>query len=74
MRISLVNLAMESVQEVEQALSGQGYEITADRSLTVDEILALSPEVLVTEVTPSDMPRSCPPECARPSRRGHDRW
>jgi S1-C subfamily serine protease len=55
MRISLVSLAMESVQEVERALSGQGYEITADRSLTVDEILALSPEVLVTEVTPSDL-------------------
>ena len=55
LRISLVNLAMESVQEVERALSGQGYEITADRSLTVDQILALSPEVLVTEVTPSDL-------------------
>ncbi|MFY9584423.1 MAG: trypsin-like peptidase domain-containing protein [Candidatus Acidiferrales bacterium] len=55
MRILLLNLGMESTQEVKQALSGQGYEITADRSLTVDEILALSPEVLVTEVTPSDL-------------------
>src|SRR5882672_8889351 len=55
MRVLLFNLGMESTQEVKQALSGQGYEITADRSLTVDEILALSPEVLVTEATPSDL-------------------
>ena len=55
MRVLLLNLGMESTQEVKQALSGQGYEITADRGLTVDEILALSPEVLVTEATPSDL-------------------
>src|SRR5260221_365103 len=55
MRILLLNLGMESTREVKQALSGQGYEITADRSLTVDEILALSPEVLITEATPSDL-------------------
>ncbi len=55
MRVLLFNLGMESTQEVKQALSGQGYEITADRSLTVDEILALSPEVLITEATPSDL-------------------
>ena len=55
MRILLVNLAMESVQEVKRALSGQGYEITAHSSLTVEEILILSPDVLVTEVTPSDL-------------------
>src|SRR2546427_11199166 len=55
MRILLLNLGVESAQEVKQALSAQGYEITADRSLTVDEILALSPEVLITEATPSDL-------------------
>jgi DNA-binding response OmpR family regulator len=55
MRILLLNLGMGSTQEVKQALSGQGYEITADRGLTIDEILALSPEVLVTEATPSDL-------------------
>jgi S1-C subfamily serine protease len=55
MRILLLNLGMDSTQEVKQALSGQGYEIIADRDLTVDEILALSPEVLVTEATPSDL-------------------
>ena len=55
MHILLLNLGLESTQEVEQALSGQGYEITTGRSLTVDEILALSPEVLITEATPSDL-------------------
>src|SRR5713101_7573178 len=55
MRILLLNLGIDSTQEVKQALAGQGYEITADRSLTVDEILALSPEVLITEATPSDL-------------------
>ena len=55
MRILLLDLGMESVQEVKQALSGQGYEITTERNLTVDEILALSPEVLITEATPSDL-------------------
>jgi S1-C subfamily serine protease len=55
MRILLLNLGMDSTREAKQALSGQGYEIMADRSLTVDEILALSPEVLITEATPSDL-------------------
>src|SRR5882762_4606032 len=55
MRILLLNLAVESVQAVERALSGLAYEITTDHGLTVEEILTLSPEVLVTEVTPSDI-------------------
>jgi S1-C subfamily serine protease/DNA-binding NarL/FixJ family response regulator len=55
MRILLLNLGPESTQEVNQALSGQGYEITTDRRLTVEKILALSPEVLITEATPSDL-------------------
>jgi S1-C subfamily serine protease len=55
MRILLLNLGAESAQEVELALSGQGYEITTGRGLTVDEILARSPEVLITEATPSDL-------------------
>jgi S1-C subfamily serine protease len=55
MHILLLNLGAESAQEVEQALSGQGYEITTERGLTVDQILARSPEVLVTEATPSDL-------------------
>src|SRR5258705_6145351 len=55
MRILLLNLGTESTQEVTQALSGQGYELTTGRRLTVDEVLALSPEVLITEATPSDL-------------------
>jgi len=55
MYILLLNLGMESTQEVKQALSGQGYEITTELNLTVDEVLALSPEVLITEATPSDL-------------------
>src|SRR6202158_1045805 len=55
MRILLLNVGPESTQEVNHALSGQGYEITTDRGLTVDEVLALSPEVLITEATPSDL-------------------
>jgi S1-C subfamily serine protease/DNA-binding response OmpR family regulator len=55
MRILLLNLDTKSTQEVRQALSGQGYEIVADRSVTLDEILALSPELLITEATPSDL-------------------
>src|SRR6202030_4093052 len=55
MNILLLNLRKESAQEVQQALTGQGYEITTERFLNVDEILALSPEVLITEATPSDL-------------------
>jgi len=55
MRILLLNLGLESAEQVNQALSGQGYEITTDRRLTVEKILALSPEVLITEATPSDL-------------------
>jgi len=55
MHVLLLNLGTESTQEVQQALLGQGYKITTDRNLTVDEVLALSPGVLVTEATPSDL-------------------
>jgi S1-C subfamily serine protease/CheY-like chemotaxis protein len=55
MRILLLNLDQGSTQEVTQALSGQGYEITTGRGLSVDEILGLSPGVLITEATPSDL-------------------
>ena len=55
MRILLLNLDIGSTQEVGHALAGQGYEITAARSQRVDEILDLSPEVLITEATPSDL-------------------
>ena len=55
MRILLLNLGTESTQAVEHALSGQGYDIAAEHSLTIDQILARSPELLITEATPSDL-------------------
>jgi DNA-binding response OmpR family regulator len=55
MRILLLNLDQASTQEVTQALAGQGYELTTGRGLSVDEILSLSPGVLITEATPSDL-------------------
>jgi S1-C subfamily serine protease/DNA-binding response OmpR family regulator len=55
MRILLFNLDQGSTQEVTQALAGQGYEITTGRGLSVDEVLGLSPGVLITEATPSDL-------------------
>src|SRR5580692_9188334 len=55
MRILLFNLGTESTQAVEHTLSGQGYDIAAERSLTIDQILARSPELLITEATPSNL-------------------
>ena len=55
MRILLLNLNTDALEAVERALAGQGYEITSESGLTVEEVLALSPEVLVTEATPSDL-------------------
>lgn len=55
MRILLLNLGSASLEAVQRALAGQGYEIAADSGLTVEEVLALSPEVMVTEATPSDL-------------------
>jgi len=37
------------------ALAGHGYAIVTRAGLTVEEVLALSPEVVVTEATPSDL-------------------
>lgn len=55
MRALILNLRPESLEAVNQALSGQGYEIATENGLTVDQVLALSPEVLITEATPSDL-------------------
>ena len=55
MRILLLNLSADSSSQVNQALSGQGYEFFTESNLTVDDILALSPDVLITEATPSDL-------------------
>jgi S1-C subfamily serine protease/DNA-binding NarL/FixJ family response regulator len=55
MRILILNLRPESLGAATRALSGQGYEVATESGLTVDQVLALSPEVLVTEATPSDL-------------------
>src|SRR5258708_16813555 len=55
MRLLILNLRPESLNAATRALSGQGYEVAAESGLTVDEVLAISPEVLITEATPSDL-------------------
>src|ERR1700747_1586403 len=55
MRVVLLNLGEASLEAVQPALAGQGYEIATENGLTVQGVLALSPEVLVTEATPSDL-------------------
>jgi len=55
MRILLLNLGAESLEAANGALANQGYDVANGDGLTIDEILAMSPEVLVTEATPSDL-------------------
>lgn len=55
MRILIVNVSEESLGAVNGALLGQGYEIIAKNGLSAEEVLAFSPEVLITEATPSDL-------------------
>ena len=55
MRILLLNLSPGSLDAINHALAGQGYEVTTENGLTVEEVLTLSPEVVVTEATPSDL-------------------
>ena len=55
MRVLLLNLNPETNELVSSALAGQGYDVTTESSLTVDEVLALSPEVLITEASPTDL-------------------
>jgi len=55
MRILLLNLGLQSVAEVNQALGGQGYELLTESGVSIDEILSLAPGVVITEATPSDL-------------------
>jgi S1-C subfamily serine protease/DNA-binding response OmpR family regulator len=55
MRLLLLNLGVDSLEAVNKALAGQGYDVATDQGLAVDHVLTLSPEVLVTEATPSDL-------------------
>lgn len=55
MRILILNVSEQSLDAINRALSGQGYQITAKSGLTAEEVLPLSPQVLITEATPSDL-------------------
>jgi S1-C subfamily serine protease len=55
MRILLLNLTAESLLEANNTLAGQGYEISTEIGLTIDQVLALTPEVLVTEACTGDL-------------------
>src|ERR1700732_3778702 len=55
MRVLLLNLNSETNELVNGALAGQGYEIATESGLTVDDVLALSPEVVITEASPTDL-------------------
>ena len=55
MRVLLLDLGVDSLQAANSSLASQGYDVATNRGLAVDQVLALSPEVLVTEVTPSDL-------------------
>lgn|SRR5579859_582861 len=55
MRVLLLNLSPETKQQANDALAGQGYTIANESELTVDQVLALSPEVLITEASPTDL-------------------
>src|ERR1700758_4228574 len=55
MRVLLINLGDASLAAVNCALAGQGYEIASESGLTAEEVMAISPEVLVTEASPSDL-------------------
>lgn len=55
MGVLLLNMNNDSLGAVQEALAGQGYEVTSESGLTVEQVLALAPEVLITEATPSDL-------------------
>ena len=55
MRVLLLNLGVDSMEAANKSLASQGYDVSAHHGLTVDQVLKLSPEVLVTEATPSDL-------------------
>src|SRR6266404_2844660 len=55
MRVLRINLSHSPRAAVIRALAGQGYEIASESGLTAEEVMAISPEVLVTEASPSDL-------------------
>jgi S1-C subfamily serine protease len=55
MRILLLDLSAGSREAVNSSLAGQGYDIVSQNELTVEDVLKLAPDVLITEATPSDL-------------------
>jgi len=55
MRVLLLNLGVDCLWAANKSLGSQGYDVATHHGLAVDQILTLSPEVLVTEATPSDL-------------------
>src|SRR5215475_5728556 len=55
MRILLLNLSPETISHVSQALGGQGYDLMTESGIGVEEVAMVSPGVLVTEASPSDL-------------------
>jgi S1-C subfamily serine protease len=55
MRVLLLNLGTESLEAATKALAGQGYDVATAQDWTVEQVLTMSPQVLVTEATPSDL-------------------
>jgi CheY-like chemotaxis protein len=55
MRVLLLNLSVDTLQAANSSLASQGYDVATHRGLAVAQVLELSPEVLVTEATPSDL-------------------
>ena len=55
MHIVLLNLAAASLEAANAALASEGYEITIANTSALEEVLALTPAVLITEATPADL-------------------
>jgi S1-C subfamily serine protease/CheY-like chemotaxis protein len=55
MRILLLNLSPGSTDEVNHALSGQGYEVSSETTADIAQIESIAPEILIAEATPSDL-------------------
>ena len=55
MHIVLLNLASASLEAANAALAGEGYQITVANASALEEVLALTPAVLITEATPADL-------------------
>jgi S1-C subfamily serine protease len=55
MRILLLNLAPQTVQDVNGGLAGQGFDTSELHSLDVAQVESAQPELILTEATPSDL-------------------